>query len=390
MSSQNRYPLLVHLTNIPTPYRIAFCNTLHQVLQGYGYGLYVLYCAEREPDRHWKIPFDEMCYPYEILPGVSFSAGKYTLHFNPIVVQCLRKLRPPFILAAGGWNIPTVLLASSRVLCGSSFRVFWNEGHADAVLHPSGPIAWLRRWCLRAYDAFAVPNEASASFVEKELGFRPIILPLPNTVDDGLYSTARTMDKLTVRQELGLPVEATIFVSVTRLDDSKGVRELVEAMTQIPNEYRCCLVLVGEGTLRQELETYIRTRELNVCLGGYKNQTRVRDYLAAADAFVLASKRDPNPLAVIEAAFAGLPLLISSKAGNVKELVQDGVSGFVIPEIDSTSIAAILMRFYHLADSERRRLGAGAAQIAESGFKRQDVVQNFVSALLNQGEQHGT
>lgn len=385
LSSQNRYPLLVHLTNIPTPYRIAFCNTLRQVLKDYGYGLYVLYCAEREPNRHWKIPFDEIDYPYEILPGVSLSLEKYNLHFNPIVVQRLRELHPQFVLAAGGWNIPTVLLASSRVLCGSSFRVFWNEGHADAVLHPAGPIAWLRRRCLRAYDAFAVPNESSASFVEKELGFRPIIFPLPNTVEDDFYRAARTMSKSHVRSRLGLPQDMTIFVSVTRLDEGKGVRELVEAMLQIQNEYRCCLVLVGEGPLRQELETYVRAHQLNIYFTGQQSQTRVRDYLAAADAFALASKRDPNPLAVIEAAFAGLPLLVSGKAGNVKELVRDGYSGFVIPEINSASIAAILARFYCLADPERRQLGIGATQLAESGFRRQDVVRSFVSTLLNCG-----
>lgn len=384
MALSSQRPLLVHLTNIPTPYRIIFCNTLHQVLQEYGYGLYVLYCAEREPDRHWEIRFAEMSYPYEILPGVSLTVGKYTFHFNPIVVKRLRELRPQFILAAGSWNTPTVLLASSRVLCGSSFRVFWSEGHADAVLHPSGPIAWLRRRCLRAYDAFAVPNQASISFVEKELGFRPVFLPLPNTVDDDLYRTARMMDKFQIRQELGLPVDTTIFVSVARLDESKGVRELVEAMAQIPTEYHCYLVLVGEGPLRRELEMR-KARLLNVYLVGQQSQSRVREYLAAADAFVLASKRDPNPLAVIEAAFAGLPLLVSSRAGNVEELVRDDVSGFVIPEITPASIAAVLTRFCRLADTERRRLGVGAAQLAESGFKRQDVVRNFVRALLNCG-----
>lgn len=383
LSSQSGRPLLVHLTNIPTPYRVSFCNTLHQVLKDYGYGLYVLYCAEREPDRHWEIPFDEMRYPYEILPGISFSAGKYHLHFNPIIAQRLRKLHPQFILAAGGWNIPTVLLASSRVLCGSSFRVFWNEGHADAALHPSGPIAWLRRRCLRAYDAFAVPNEASASFIEKEFGFRPPILLLPNTVDDDFYRSARMMDRLQVRRELGLPVDATVFVSVTRLDESKGVRELVEAMAQISNEYHCYLVLVGEGPLRRELEMRIKARQLKVYLVGHQSQSRVRDYLAAADAFVLTSKRDPNPLAVIEAAFAGLPLLVSRKAGNVRELVQNDLSGFVIPNIDSSSIAAILAYFCSLSVMEQRRLGEGAAQLAEAGFGQQDVVRDFVSALLN-------
>ena len=43
-------------------------------------------------------------------------------------------------------------------------RVFWSEGHAAAVLHPSGLVAWARRRAYRSYDAFAVPNARSADW----------------------------------------------------------------------------------------------------------------------------------------------------------------------------------------------------------------------------------
>jgi glycosyltransferase involved in cell wall biosynthesis len=382
-------PILVHVTNIPTPYRIAFCNTMKDVLETLGIGFHVLYCSKRESNRHWNICFNNMHYPYDVLPGVSPQMGSWQAHFNPSVVLHLRRLRPEFLLVAGGWNIPTAMLAASKSLSGPAFRVFWSEGHADAVLNPSGPIAWMRRRFLCAYNAFAVPNESSASFLEQELRFRPVILPLPNTVDDEFYRSAQSLDKNKIRQNLGLPIDATVYVSVTRLDESKGVRELTAAISQLrDNQSHCVLVLVGEGPLRTELETAIRTERVDVRLAGQQDALGVRNYLTAADAFILTTKLDPNPLAVIEAAFAGLPLLVSHKAGNVKELVHEGVSGMVIPAVSIRSIADVLGRFDRLTETERRQLGAGATQLADAGFHQQSVVRNFVDALLALPREH--
>lgn len=375
--------LVVHVTNMPTPYRIHFCNALWASLQEQGYGLCVLYCCERERNRTWSVDFAAMCYPHQVLPGLSPAIGGLEWHLNPSVVTRLRQLRPEFTLIAGGWNMPTAILAASRILSGPSLRVFWSEGHAGAVLHPSGPIAWLRRRCLAAYDAFAVPNAASAQFIESQLGFRPPILPLPNTVDEEFYRAARSLDKQEVRRRLGVPADATVLLSVAQLVEHKGVRELALAMMRMAGEGGALvLVLVGGGPLRPELEALALQSQGRVVVVGPQSASQVRAWYAAADALVLASKYDPNPLVVVEAAFAGLPLVVSQRAGNAPELVRDGVSGMLIPSIDSSTIAAVLSRFCALDPSQRRAMGARASELAEAGFQTRAVAARFVEALL--------
>lgn len=375
--------LVVHVTNMPTPYRTHFCNALWAALQERGYGLYVFYCCERERNRTWDVDFASMRYPHQVLPGLSPAIAGLEWHLNPSVAMRLRQLRPEFTLIAGGWNMPTAILAASRILSGPSLRVFWSEGHAGAVLHPSGPIAWLRRRCLAAYDAFAVPNASSAQFIESELGFRPPILPLPNTVDEEFYRAARSFDKREVRRQLGVPPEATVLLSVAQLVEHKGVRELGQAAMRMAGEgRRFVLVLVGGGPLRPELEALARQSQGRLVVVGPQSAAQVRAWYAAADAFVLASKYDPNPLAVVEAAFSGLPLLVSQRVGNAPELVRDGVSGMLIPSIDSSTIAAVLSRFCALGPNERRRMGACASELAEAGFQTRAVAGRFVEALL--------
>jgi glycosyltransferase involved in cell wall biosynthesis len=326
--------------------------------------------------------FEEMAYPWEILPGISGHIGELPWHLNPTVISRLRRLKPQILFTAGGWNMPTALLASSRLLCGPMRRIFWSEGHADAVINPTGAVAWLRHRALRAWDAFAVPNQASADFLTAELGHTHPLLPLPNSVDDPFYTAARTLDKGQLRRQAGISADTTLFVCVAALEARKGVAELVAAMQLLAATHPDAhLVLVGEGSLRHELQG---SAPANVRLVGQQDRHTVRNWLAAADAFVLPTKRDSNPLVVIEAAFAGLPLIVSHKAGNQRELVQEGVSGLVIPAVEADAIAELLRTFCQMDAQTRVFLGNGALQLARRGFRQQTVVNNFVTALLAQ------
>ena len=46
---------ILHITNIPTPYRVNFFNNLNKVLSSKGIELYVIYCSYSEPNRNWEI-----------------------------------------------------------------------------------------------------------------------------------------------------------------------------------------------------------------------------------------------------------------------------------------------------------------------------------------------
>src|SRR3990167_6602320 len=100
---------LLVVTNIPTPYRIAFFNVLHAQLIKIGGSLKVLYCSENEPDRHWEINLKEQQFEYEILNGFHQNIKGLYLHFNPSVLQKTKEFQPNYILYAGSWNMPTVM-----------------------------------------------------------------------------------------------------------------------------------------------------------------------------------------------------------------------------------------------------------------------------------------
>jgi colanic acid/amylovoran biosynthesis glycosyltransferase len=124
--------------------------------------------------------------------------------------------------------------------------------------------------------------------------------------------------------------EGALVVSVGRLVEKKGHGNLIRAMSKVDMEDRePFVVIVGDGPLRSELEETARKLGVNVeFLGGQSNQF-IRALLREANVFVLACVSEPSgdadglPVAILEAAFEGCPVV----AGNVT-----GVSEFVDSE----------------------------------------------------------
>jgi glycosyltransferase involved in cell wall biosynthesis len=368
---------LVVLTNIPTPYRTAFFDAVAAEAARRGRGFHVLYCAETEPGRHWPYEPAAMRHAHTMLRGVHPRLAGLSAHVNPGVLAALRALRPTTLLVAGAWNTPTMLLAGwSGVPCR---RIFWSEGHADAVLHPRGLVAWARRRAYRSYDAFAVPNGRSADWARAQAGEAKPIVELPNAVDTDFYRPAAAEPKAAARRELDLPPSARILVQVGALTERKGPVPLARAFLALPPAARgeAVLLLVGTGPQEAELRTLAAGSRGALRLSGQLDPAGVRQVLQAADVFVLNTFLDPNPLSPIEAAACGLPLVLSSRAGNIDELITGPGLGCAVA--DPAAPEDALRTALAWAESERASRGARAREVAERAFALPALARRLVA-----------
>lgn len=376
--------MLAILTNTPTPYRTAFFNELAATLAAEGIAFHVLFCAAVEPGRPWHFDPAALRFAHTLLPGIHPRFSDVVLHANPSVLTRLRTLRPTWLLVAGAWNTPTMLLGSRRFACRGARRVFWSEGHADNVRHPNGPIAFARRRVLRHFDAFAVPNARSAEHIRRQVG-EARIFSLPNTVDENLYRRGSCEERGKARARIGIDPATRLLVQVSNLIPRKGVRELAEAYASLdPGERRgSSLAFVGggplEGLLRSCAAGLRGAGEIRVT--GPQQASEVRDWLMAADAFFLAAHADANPLAPIEASFAALPIFLSRHAGNAPEIVDEGRTGFALSEISPPGLAEGLRRALRLSDHRLRDLGRAARANAERHFRRAAAARQLIDGL---------
>ncbi len=367
---------LVVLTNIPTPYRTAFFDAVAAEAAQIGRGFHVLYCAETEPGRHWPYEPATMRHAHTVLRGVHPRLVGTTAHLNLGVLAALRELRPTTLLVAGAWNTPTMLLAASAD--GPCRRIFWSEGHAEAVLHREGLIAWARRRAYRSYDAFAVPNSRSAAWARAQAGEAKPIIELPNAIDTDFYRPASSEQKAAARRTLGLPAQARVLVQVGALTERKGPLPLARAFLGLPAAVRddALLLLVGTGPQAAELQALAAASAGALRLLGQRDPAGVRTVLQAADAFVLNTFLDPNPLSPIEAAACGLPLVLSAKSGNIDELIIGPGLGCAIA--DPSDPGPALRTALAWSATQRETYGIAARRIAERDFSPSALARRLV------------
>ena len=376
---------LVILTNIPTPYRTAFFDALAEEAARAGKRFHVLYCAKTEPGRHWPYDASKIRHAHTVLRGFHPSLTGIHAHLNPGVLAELNLLKPDTLILAGSWNTPTMLIAGLNIYSPPPRRFFWSEGHADAALHKTGLIARVRRRIYRMFDGFAVPNAKSADWALAQVGAPRPIVTLPNAIDAKFFARPSGSARAESRRALGLEAEGRVLVQVSALTDRKGVLELAKTFLALLPDERCGakLLFVGDGDRRPELEAIVAQSDGAVRVLGQLPPEEVRRVLWAADAFVLNTRLDPNPLSAIEAAAAGLPIVMSAAAGNVREVVEAPKTGFVIrdPSDPSEALSSVLAA----SDQELAEMGARAAEVARTQFDAPAVARSLIKQLYSEG-----
>ena len=376
---------LVVLTNIPTPYRTAFFDALAEEAARAGKRFHVLYCAKTEPGRHWPYDASKIRHAHTVLRGFHPSLTGIHAHLNPGVLAELNLLKPDTLLLAGSWNTPTMLVAGLNIYSPHPRRFFWSEGHADAALHKRGLVAWVRRRIYRTFDGFAVPNAKSAEWALAQAGGPRPIVTLPNAIDAKFFARPSAGTRAESRRALGLEGEGRVLVQVSALTARKGVLELAQAFLALSSEDRrgAKLLFVGDGELRPQLEGLAAESAGAIRVLGQLPPEEVRRVLWAADTFVLNTRLDPNPLSAIEAAAAGLPVVMSAAAGNIREVVEAANTGFVIrdPADPSEALRAVLSA----SDTDLAAMGERAAQVARSQFDATAVARALIKQLYPEG-----
>lgn len=165
------------------------------------------------------------------------------------------------------------------------------------------------------------------------------------------------------------------WVAVGRLEEAKDYPLLLDAFARVAAEVPAELWIAGEGSLRPELEGRIGRLGLagRVHLRGH---VASGDVLGGADAFVLASRREGMPNALLEAAGAALPVVATS-VGAVPEMMARLCNGRVVPPGDAAALAGAMIEMTRMDPAERDRLGANGREAVVEGFAMDQVTDQW-------------
>ena len=158
------------------------------------------------------------------------------------------------------------------------------------------------------------------------------------------------------------------LVFVGRITPIKGLRMLMEALARARETHPdLTLTLVGDGEDRAHLEELARPMGDAVRFAGFLSQERVADAVAAADALVLPSFAEGLPVVLMEAMAAGKPVIATQVAG-VGELVENGVSGHLVPAGDAEALARAITVLADMTPEARATMGRKGREKVRAEF----------------------
>jgi glycosyltransferase involved in cell wall biosynthesis len=361
-SSADRHPLVLHVTNIPTPYRIPYFRALGDVLGNAGIDLHIFFLGRGKRRREWKIVEDDLA---GIDYTVNESEGKLAIRH---MVRAIRLLRPSVVVIA--WAMDPLAL---RLLLHCRLRkipalLFTGEtAHTASGRSYPAVRAAFRSIFFRLADWFLTYGTRSREYLIAG-GVPPARITTGlNVVDTALFrenveslrasgEAARARDEH--RMADGSPF-AVHLLMVNYMIPGKGVSSTLRALKELDRD-DVALHIVGSGP-REEAHRAMAEHEGlgdRVFFHGYRQTAELFIFYALADIFLFPSSIDIFGLVMVEASAAGLPVIASNYSGGTVDVIQENITGLVIDPRDRTDYVAALRR---LIDDPALRVAMGAA-----------------------------
>jgi glycosyltransferase involved in cell wall biosynthesis len=326
-------------------------------LQKLAYGSGILPNLRRQPLLWTQVPF--------FLASMTWS-----------LLRLIRRERPDLIHAH--WILPQGLVAVlSKYLCGIS--VITTAHGTDAFALQNKLVRRLKRFVVGKSDAWTANSRATSNAI----GW-PASLPSPRIIPMGVdadFFSRGNPDSL--RREL--PENDSLVLFVGRLIENKGCRDLLHAVSLLPESIRAktTLWIVGDGYDRASLQQSANAFRIShkVRFWGSVRNDLLPNFYAAADLFVAPSiqtasgEAEGQNVALLEAS-AARACVLATRIGGISEFVKDGITGVLVEPGNPRELAAAMEKL--LLDAPlRSRLAESASLDVKSRYDWRQIAAQF-------------
>jgi glycosyltransferase involved in cell wall biosynthesis len=257
------------------------------------------------------------------------------------LIKLIRRLNPDLILS-GMFHLNFLVLVLLPFFPQKTRVIIRQNGTVSASL-AMGPQPWYTRPLYRSLyhnaDSVICQTQAMADDLAAELGLQTSMIEvLPNPVDvEGIRNL--------FGEELNLwPESGQHLLAVGRLSREKGFDLLLQALAmvrrQIPD---ATLVIAGTGPEEARLKAECRALGLDAAVRFVGYLACPRQCFPKATIFVLPSRHEGLPNALLEAAAGGLPIVALPASGGLVELLRDRPGVWLAPEVTAEALAASLL-----------------------------------------------
>ena len=305
-------------------------------------------------------------FSHSLMEGVNWLPLNEADRFDSsLLARHVHDFNPDVVILAGWLNRAYRSLASSREFRHIRFLMGMDTPWQGTFKQQ------LARYALRGYlshiDMAMVTGERSWQYARR-LGFAE------SHIRRGVYGVDYAALSRLHQQRLAAGPWPQQFLFAGRYAPEKGLDVLLDAYTQYSRsvEHPWQLVCCGKGPLAETLRGHN-----GVVDRGFLQPHEVHAEMVRSGAFILPSRYDPWPLALVESCAAGLPVICSNACGSAVEIVRDAYSGFTFATGDSGDLNTTLLRVHH--SRELAAIG-GRAQEFAAPYSAEEWATRWLSA----------
>ena len=360
-------------------YRIPIYKEINRLC---GNNLYLIYNEEIVPEHLTQIMKNELgerCIPLkgEIrLVGkkknpVSFSNAKnIRIPIQKGLINTIKNTNPDIIITDGffQWTYAPLVI---KLFNKKVKHVMCYEGWQHTERNMQFFRIWYRKLAMKLIDSICCNGILSKKYVES-LGYPSEKISLGNMAADTSFFSKKSSeitqcDIDSFRKRMNL--KGTVYCFSGRLVQLKGIKELVVAWKNFSINKNVTLFIIGDGPLKEELESYINDNNLsNIIFAGFVNYVDLPIYYKASDIFIIPTLQDNWSLVVPEAMACELPIMSSIYNGCYPELVTKE-NGWIFDPLDKANMESTLSNSYKNINKEM-------------GIKSKEIVLNFTPQII--------
>lgn len=244
-------------------------------------------------------------------------------------------------------------------------------------------LSWIIRKAVKyanSADQIVVPTESIRPIIEKWGVTNKNITTIPTGVEEEYYQNP---DRVSIRLKLNIKDVEILLLLVSRITEEKNIEFLFNSVLGIlEKNINVKFLVAGDGNLIPKLKMLALKNNLNqrIIFEGIVNKKELKNYYAAGDIFVYASKSETQGMVVSEAMYLGLPI-VAVIAPGICDLVKHNGNGILVEENEASFAEAVEKL---IEDAKLRyKFGETSKKIARENFTNQICAQKMLDLYSN-------
>lgn len=321
----------------------------------------------------WKGWLYETLCARGLAPRLLPTHGSFDVHYLLGITGLLRRERIDLVQAH--LLAPAVYGSVAAVLAGGVPVVSTFHGTPDVVSGTGYRSIKFRIVDRRVNRSVFVSESLRQSFLATHPLSPGRTRVIYNGIDAGVFRPGKDAS---LRNELGIGAADVLVGAVGNIRTPKAYPVLLRAaaiLRQRGRPYHFAIVGEGEGSLLQELLQLRRDLGLDDAVTFTGLRSRVDRIMLNFDLYVLSSSSEGFSLTTVQAMACGLPV-VATRCGGPEEIIDDGVTGLLVPPESPESLADAIDRL--IADpGARARMGRAARERVEERFTLDAMIANY-------------